>query len=42
MVQLLLEPGADPNYRADEPVGAIYTAKPGSQMFFNGRDSNRQ
>jgi ankyrin repeat protein len=28
MVQLLLEHGADPNYRADEPVASIYTAKP--------------
>jgi ankyrin repeat protein len=28
MVQLLLEHGADPNYRADERVASIYTAKP--------------
>ncbi len=28
MVQLLLEHGADPNYRADEPAASIYTEKP--------------
>ncbi|HEX6715741.1 MAG TPA: ankyrin repeat domain-containing protein [Pyrinomonadaceae bacterium] len=28
IVQLLLEHGADPNYRADEPVASLYTAKP--------------
>ena len=28
LVELLLEHGADPNYRADEPVASIYTAKP--------------
>jgi ankyrin repeat protein len=27
MVQLLLEHGADPNYRADEPAASIYTEK---------------
>jgi ankyrin repeat protein len=28
MVQLLLDHGADPNYRADEPVAFIYCTKP--------------
>jgi hypothetical protein len=28
MVQLMLEHGANPNYRADEPVASIYSAKP--------------
>lgn len=28
MVKLLLEHGADVNYRADEPVASIYAAKP--------------
>ena len=28
MVQLLLEHGADPNYRAIEPAASIYTEKP--------------
>jgi len=28
IVKLLLEHGADPNYRAEEPVASIYTAKP--------------
>lgn len=28
MIQLLLEQGADPNYRADEPAASIYTEKP--------------
>ena len=28
MVQLLLEHGADPNYRAVEPAASIYTEKP--------------
>lgn len=28
MVQLMLEHGADPNYRADDPVASIYSAKP--------------
>ena len=28
MVRLLLDHGADPNYRAEEPVASTYTAKP--------------
>jgi ankyrin repeat protein len=28
MVQLMLEHGANPNYRADEPVASIYSPKP--------------
>jgi ankyrin repeat protein len=28
IVQLLLEHGANPNYRADEPAASIYTKKP--------------